>query len=106
MIDVLTICQAKHGFGFVAKMFSNDHNPPHFHVETLDGNKIAKIEITENAPKNFDDLKFLKILNQKDFDKIKKNLLRWCNSERNGVKNWKHAKLVWEDYHTDDTAFE
>ena len=51
MIDVLTICQAKHGFGFVAKMHSNDHNPPHFHVETIDGIKIAKIEITENAPK-------------------------------------------------------
>ena len=106
MIDVLTICHEKHGFGFVAKMFSNDHNPPHFHVESLDGNKIAKIEITENAPKIFDDLKILKIHNQKDFDKIKKNLLRWCSSERNGVKIWQHAKLVWDDNHTDDTAFE
>ena len=75
-------------------------------VETLDGKKIAKIEITENAPKIFDDLKILKILNQKEFDKIKTNLLRWCNSERNGVKIWKHAKLVWDDNHTDDTAFE
>ena len=51
MIDVLTICHEKHGFGFVAKLYSNDHNPPHFHVETLDGKVIAKIEITENAPK-------------------------------------------------------
>ena len=106
MIDVLTICHEKHWFGFVAKMFSNDHNPPHFHVESLDGKKIAKIEITENAPKIFDDLKILKILNQKEFDKIKKNLLKWCNSERNGVKIWQYAKLVWDDYHTDDTAFE
>lgn len=106
MIDVLTICHEKHGFGFVAKLYSNDHNPPHFHVEMLDGKIIAKIEITENVPKNFDDLKILKILNQKEFDKIKTNLLRWCNSERNGVKIWEHAKLVWDDYHVDDNAFE
>ena len=56
--------------------------------------------------KNFEDLKILKIHNQKEFDKIKKNLLRWCSSERNGVNVWVHAKLVWDDYHADDTAFE
>lgn len=104
MIDVLTICQAKHGFGFVAKMYSNDHNLPHFHVESLDGKKIAKIEITENAPKIFDDLKILKIQNQKEFDKIKKNLLRWCSSERNGVKIWQYAKILWEDYHSNENV--
>lgn len=75
-----------------------------FHVESLDGNKIAKIEITENAPKIFDDLKILKIHNQKDFDKIKKNLLRWCKSERNGVKIWQYAKLVWEDNHPNENV--
>ena len=106
IVEMSTICQAKHGFGFVAKLYSNDHNPPHFHVETLDGKKIAKIEITENVPKTFDDLKILKIHSQKDFDKIKKNLLKWCSSERNGVKIWEHAKLVWDDYHVDDNAFE
>ena len=83
---------------------SNDHNPPHFHVETLDGIKIAKIEITENVPKTFDDLKILKILNQKEFDKIKKNLLRWCNSERNNVKVWQYIKLVWEDNHPNENV--
>lgn len=106
IVEMSTICQAKHGFGFVAKLYSNDHNPPHFHVESLDGKKIAKIEITENVPKTFDDLKILKIQNQKEFDKIKKNLLKWCKSERNGVNVWVHAKLVWDDYHADDNAFE
>lgn len=104
IVEMSTICHEKHGFGFVAKMYSNDHIPPHFHVETLDGKKIAKIEITENVPKNFDDLKILKIQNQKEFDKIKKNLLRWCNSERNGVKIWQHAKLVWEDNHPNENV--
>ena len=70
MIDVLTICQAKHGFGFVAKMHSNDHNPPHFHVETIDGIKIAKIEITENAPKILMIWKFWKFIVRKILIKL------------------------------------
>ena len=90
--------------GIRITMYYSDHNPPHFHVESLDGKVIAKIEITENAPKNFDDLKILKIQNQKEFDKIKKNLLKWCKSERNGVKIWQHAKLVWEDNHPNENV--
>ena len=106
LVEMATVCPAKYNFGFVAKIHSNDHNPPHFHIETVSGNEIAKIVITKNPPVDASDFKILKMFNSKEFNSVKTNVLKWINSNVHNldINTWSFLKATWISFHPDENV--
>lgn len=103
LLEMSVVCSKQDGFGFVARINSNDHNSPHVHILDTSGNKICKLQITKNKPKSKDDLVFLKVDDEELLSKISKNLLKWINTPtKYGLDRWLFLKETWESYHTED----
>lgn len=104
LTEMSTVCPQKYGYGFVAKIYSNDHNPPHFHVETTSGELIAKIEIVNKQPETVGELIILEMKDKKQYSKVKQNIISWINSTNMDVNTWSFLKLVWNSFHSNETV--
>lgn len=100
LVEMSILCAKNDGFGFSARINSNDHNPPHIHITTYDGKNICKLKITEKKPETVGDLKFFDIKDEKSLSKIKHNILDWINTQtRYGNDKWIFIKDTWVSYH-------
>lgn len=99
LVEMSILCSKIDGFGFSARINSNDHNPPHVHITTYDDKKICKLKITEKKPETVSDLKFFDIKDEKSLSKIKRKVLDWTNTTKQGVDMWRVMKITWELYH-------
>ena len=98
--EMSTVCKKNDGFGFIAQIYSKDHNPPHIHIAETNKKELGKILITEKTPKNIADIKEYEgsIDNE-----IKKKIVKWANSKsKYNILNWDRAKIAWEDNHEED----
>ena len=52
------ICKKSDGFGFYAQIWSDDHDPPHFHIADDDNIHLKKqrILLTDNEPQKVEDI--------------------------------------------------
>ena len=98
--EMSTVCKKNDGFGFIAQIYSKDHNPPHIHITETNKKELGKILITVTTPKNIADIKEYEgsIDNE-----IKKKIVKWANSKsKYNILNWDRAKIAWEDNHEED----
>ena len=98
LIEMADIMSSDQQYGFLVTVFSNDHNPPHAHVRTLEGKTIGQFLITENPPKNIEDLQ---LYNTESLDrKIKKNIVEWANKNvpNKNYTYWEKLKDYWETF--------
>lgn len=105
LIEMSVVCSKQDGFGFIARINSNDHNPPHVHITDTSGVKICKLQITKKKPKSKSELVFLSIDNQEVLNQITKNLIKWIETPtKYGLDRWLFLKETWESYHTDENV--
>lgn len=101
LMEMATICPKKLGYGFILRIYSEDHEPAHVHMLDLEGNEITKILLTREIPKNIDDIKEVSeksTLNNHQ----KKNFLKWAKEKSKlGVNNWLRAIDIWDMYQDD-----
>ena len=103
VVEMSTVCSKKDNYGFIARIFSNDHNPPHIHIFDVSENEICRILITDKKPNDFYDLRTLSVDNERDFSKIREKILEFANSRNKyGFNNWDFLKATWESYHSDE----
>ena len=96
-----TVCRKKDGYGLFMYVTGGDHNPPHVHVEDLDGNELAKMIITEETPQSIDDLFRVKGSTSFLTTRQKKAIVDWANADcklRNmtDFTNWERTQIEWE----------
>lgn len=107
LVEMSVVCSKTDGFGFIARINSNDHSPPHIHITSTSGEKICKLQVTKHKPKTKNDLTFLKIDNQELLNQISKNLVKWINTDtKYGLDRWLFLKETWDSYHTNDALNE
>ena len=103
LIEMSTVCPKKDNFGFIARIFSNDHNPPRIHIFDFSENEICRVLITDKKPNALDDLKTLSVDDARAFSKIREKILEFANSRnRYGFNNWDFLKATWESYHAEE----
>lgn len=95
-----TICPHKAGYGVVLMIFSNEHNPPHFHVlkQTTDKKALCRYIITRDCPESIQDLIPLNgdtDLSQRD----KEAIVKWANAtdDEARITNWNYSKIAWKN---------
>ena len=98
--EISTVCSQDDGLGFIAQIYSKDHNPPHIHIAETNKKELCKILITEKTPKNNADITEY----EGSIDKEKKKkIVKWANSKsKYNILNWDRAKTAWEDNHEED----
>lgn len=95
-----TICSYAEGYGVTLMVFSNDHNPPHFHVlkQATGKRTLCRYLITRDCPENVRDLIPLKgdtDLPRRD----KEAIVKWAKDvdiEAGSITNWAYAKIAWK----------
>ena len=97
--EMSTICRKKDGFGFIAQIYSNDHNPPHIHISDTDGKELGQIYITNKIPQKIEDI----LVYKGNVDKVIDKIVEWANRKSKYlIMNWNRAKQTGEDNHSDD----
>lgn len=103
LLEMSVVCSKQDGFGFIARINSNDHNPPHVHITDTSGAKICRLLITKKKPSSKAELSFLSIDNQELLNQISRNLIKWIETPtKYGLDRWLFLKETWESYHTDE----
>lgn len=95
MADVMSRNQNK---GFLITVFSNDHEPPHAHILTLERKEISQMLITEEPPKTVDDIKAYRY---DDIDADYKDvILKWAYEKRKNKNytQWEYMVDVWHTF--------
>lgn len=98
--EMATLCSKKEGFGIVVVMHSDDHEPQHVHLSSIDNKEQTKIDISGDLPEDYKDLIIVK--NCKDVSTgLKKSFLNWAKMRTIGQKinNWEFAKGLWFVFH-------
>lgn len=95
-----TICPQKAGYGVILMIFSNEHNPPHFHVLKQSTGKriLCRYLLTRDCPESIQDL----IPMKGDMDlprRDKEAIVKWANStdDEARITNWNYSKIAWEN---------
>ena len=90
-------------YPFTVWIYSEDHEPPHFHLYNKRTNElITKIIITTDLPKTDDDIKEVKGCSELTTS-MKKMILEWANSEnKRHIPYWYAALDLWEQLHPED----
>lgn len=103
LLEMSVVCSKQDGFGFIARINSNDHNPPHVHIIDTSGAKICRLLITKKKPSSKAELSFLSVDNQELLNQISRNLIKWIETPtKYGLDRWLFLKETWESYHTDE----
>lgn len=88
---------------FDIRIWSNDHNPPHFHIK-YDGWDISFL--IENG----EEYRVNKYGNSSvSYSYINENVLKWLNGQSNLMKRYNNqdtCKIIWNSYHKDTFAVE
>ena len=95
-----TICPQKSGYGVILMIFSNEHNPPHFHVlkQATGKRTLCRYVLTRDCPENVQDLIPMKgdtDLQRRD----KEAIVKWAgeSDSQAGITHWEYSKLAWEN---------
>ena len=98
LTEMADIMSSDQQYGFLVTVFSNDHNPPHAHVRKLSGETIGEFIITENSPKNINDIQLYRTesLNRD----IKKSIVEWANKKVPNMNYtyWDKLKDYWNTF--------
>ena len=102
--EMATVCSKSEKYGFIAQIYSRDHNPPHIHIFNTEGKELGQIYITEKRPNLKKDI----IIYKGNVDIVIDNILKWAKGKSKlGIQNWNRAKQAWIDNHKDeDIKFE
>lgn len=102
-IDIATFCKKSDGYGFIAKMYSNDHNPAHIHIYNLERIEVGKLLINGTKPKTIEDLIFKDATNELN-SSFKKRILDWINENEWNKKFcfWLILQDIWFYMHNND----
>ena len=100
--SMATVCPKSAGYGFILVVFSNDHNPPHFHVLLNSPEKtLCRYVITDKAPQSIKDLVLMKGDSNVLSSALKNNIVEWANTTKKfklfESTGWEVAKLFWEN---------
>ena len=95
MADVMSKNQNK---GFLITVFSDDHEPPHAHILTLERKEIAQMLISKNPPVTIDDIKPYR------YDEVPRDyravILKWAYEPRKNMKctQWEYMVNIWDTF--------
>ena len=98
LVEMADIMSSDQQHGYLVTVFSNDHEPPHAHLRKLNGETFAMILITDEAPKNINELQLYKT--DRLSSKIKKDLVKWANDidPDFGCTYWTTLKNFWKRF--------
>jgi len=100
--EMATISGKNTQFWFTVTVHSNDHNPPHIHILTKEGEELVKVEITDDHPNTIEDLNCFD-WTIPETNIVKKEILKWSKSKnKKGWNYWDVAQMEWEHLHPDD----
>ena len=95
--EMATLASKSDGVGFIARIYSNDHEPAHMHILDYSNKKLAKVLLSNVIPSKITDFQFLD--GDLDRDMLKK-LLKWAKgNNEEGFNNWKYSFSVWKSEH-------
>lgn len=95
--EMATLAAKSDGVGFIARIYSNDHEPAHMHILDYNNKKLAKVLLSGNTPSKINDFQFLD--GELDRDMLKK-LLKWAKgNNEEGFNNWIYSFSVWKSEH-------
>lgn len=102
--EMSTVCKKSDQAGFIAQIYSKDHNPPHMHIFNMSNKELGEIYITEKQPKSKKDIIVYKgNINET----IKEYIYQWSvKKSKRGINNWESAKFAWEINHSEDDEIE
>lgn len=99
--EMATVCPKRLGYGFILRIFSDDHEPAHMHMIGLDGKEITRVVLSSKIPSKIDDIQEYprdpKINNEQ-----KKDILNWAKGKSKlGFNNWLYSMETWNTYQED-----
>ncbi len=60
LLEMARVCKKLDGFGFIAEIYSNEHDPAHIHIKDYDNKELGQILLTDEIPQTKDDIQVYK----------------------------------------------
>lgn len=94
-----TICPQKSGYGVILMIFSNEHNPPHFHVlkQSTGKRTLCRYVLTRDCPESIQDL--IPMKGDVDLPRCDKEaIVKWASAtdDEARITNWNYSKIAWK----------
>ena len=100
-LNEVKIIDKRDGFGIIIVVNSNDHTPPHMHVEDIQSDWRVRVIIPSKEPKSVSDIEVFKGETLKGSGK--ERILRALRAKVNNTEEtvWQKVRDVWNSAHPD-----
>ena len=97
-----TICSKDDGFGITIQIYSNNQDPAHAYVFNGSNGKEGVFELKHRPFKPEEIVPYNPEINGFISPDIRKKIVHWAESLKDGVNNWERALSVWKILHIKD----